>query len=56
MKERAHNMETLTGIARSSINRRSDPDLTSPVVDALSPNDPIEILEEKGSMFKVQAA
>ncbi len=44
---------TITGRSRSSNNLYVSPDLKSKVIEVLNPNDPVEILEETGDMFKV---
>jgi len=44
---------TVTGRSRSSNNLYVGPDKKSKVIEVLNPNDPVEILEEVGDMFKV---
>jgi hypothetical protein len=41
------------GRSRSSNNLYITPEIGSKIIDALNPNDPVEILEEVGDMFKV---
>lgn len=48
-------MDPEFGLACSSVNLRSLPDLKSHVIEALNPQDHIEVLEEAGDMLKVQA-
>jgi len=48
-------MSVQSGLTRSSINLRSHPDPKSPVVEALGPQERVEILEEAGDMLKVKA-
>ncbi len=47
-------MEPPTGLTSSSINLRSDPDLKSHIIDALGPQEHIQVLAEAGDMVKVQ--
>ncbi len=44
---------TITGRARSSNHLYVSASLTSKVIDVLNPNDPVDILEDAGEMFKV---
>ncbi len=48
-------MDALFGLTCSSVNLRGMPDLKSRVIEALNPQDHVEVLEEAGDMFKVQA-
>lgn len=47
-------MEPATGLTCSSINLRSDPNLKSHIIDALGPQERVEVLEDAGDMVKVQ--
>ncbi len=48
-------MDIETGLTCSSINLRGTPDLKSGVIEALNPQEPVQILEDAGNMVKVQA-
>ena len=48
-------MDNQTGLTCSSINLRSIPDLKSGVIEALNPQEHVEIIEDAGNMVKVQA-
>ncbi len=49
------NMEAQYGLTCSSVNLRSEPNLKSHVIEALDPQEHLQILEDAGNMFKVQA-
>jgi hypothetical protein len=48
-------MDNQTGLTCSSINLRGTPDLKSSVIEALNPQEHVEVLEDAGTMVKVQA-
>src|ERR1700690_2888561 len=47
-------MDNQTGITCSSANLRSTPDLKSGVIEALNPQEHVQILQDAGNMLKVQ--
>ena len=48
-------MDAETGLTCSSANLRGTPDLKSSVIEALNPQEHVQILEDAGNMLKVQA-
>ncbi len=48
-------MDIGTGFTCSSVNLRGTPDLKSGVIEALNPQEHVQILEDAGNMVKVQA-
>ena len=48
-------MDTITGITCSSANLRGTPDLKSGVIEALNPQEPVQVLEDAANLVKVQA-
>jgi hypothetical protein len=48
-------MDAQTGLTCSSANLRNSPDLKSSVIEALNAQDHVTVLEDAGTMFKVQA-
>ena len=48
-------MDAETGLTCSSANLRGTPDLKSGVIEALNPQEHVQILEDAGNMVKVQA-
>ena len=48
-------MDTETGLTCSSVNLRGKPDLTSSVLEALNPQEHVQVLEDAGNFVKVQA-
>jgi hypothetical protein len=48
-------MISQSGLTRSSINLRGSPDPKAAVIEALGPQEHVRILEEAGTMFKVEA-
>lgn len=47
-------MDTQYGLTCSSVNLRSEPDLKSKVIEALDPQEHVQILEDQGDMLEVQ--
>jgi hypothetical protein len=48
-------MDIETGLTCSSVNLRGTPDLKSGVIEALNPQEHVQILEDMGNMLKVQS-
>ena len=48
-------MDAETGYTCSSVNLRGTPDLKAGVIEALNPQEHVQILEDAGNMLKVQA-
>ncbi|MGZ6316017.1 MAG: SH3 domain-containing protein [Anaerolineales bacterium] len=48
-------MDPEFGLACSSVNLRGEPNLKSHVIEALDPQDHLQVIEDAGDMYKVQA-
>ena len=46
-------MRKVIALTRASVNLRARDDLEAPVIEVLRPNEPVEILEERGQMVRV---
>ncbi len=48
-------MDPEFGLACSSVNLRGEPNIKSHVIEALDPQDHLQVIEDAGDMYKVQA-
>lgn len=48
-------MSAQFGLTSSSVNLRAAPDLKAPVIEALDPQEDLQVLDDAGDMWKVQA-